>query len=130
MLKLARFAPLALAACLVPSLAFAVGNASGPPSEPMTLPLAPILVVLTVLSAILPLTSKLPGWGTISNIATGVVASLALALTDLAQTSPVASLGALGLAAFGAVVGYFRSEKRAAGTAEGEARIAALQAVR
>lgn len=78
-------------------------------------PLAPIVLILSVLSALVPMTKLIPGWGTLSNIATGLVAALSASFTELAQAHPTLTISALLLSALGAVVGYFRSETRAQG---------------
>lgn len=88
-------------------------DAPPPASKPFEIPVAQILLGLAVLTAILPMTNKLPGWGTISNIAMGVVGALTVAFTGLATTHPKAAVGIVLFTAVGAVIGYFRSETRA-----------------
>lgn len=73
-----------------------------------------ILLGLAAATAVVTAATNLfPGWGTRLNIAAGVLASITAALTDLAQTNPNATLGAIGLALIGALFGYNRSEARA-----------------
>lgn len=95
-----------------PMIALAQATAAPDPT-PAGIPLSPILLGLSVLAAIVPLTKLIPGWGTISNIAVGVVSALTIAFTGLAQAHPTATVATLALTALGAIVGYFRSEKRA-----------------
>ena len=107
------FLVLAVTALAFPLVAFAQDAATAVATAPAGgIPIAPILLVLSVLTAIVPFTRFIPGWGTISNVIVGVVSALTIAFTGLAATNPKAAVGIVIVTAIGAITGYLRSEKR------------------
>jgi hypothetical protein len=126
-LQLAVICTVSLALAIVFSVpVLAVGNAVDPGlaaevAAQATIPLAKVASVFALIAsigtALLPFTSKLPGWATYSNVAMiviGVVAAIADKLLALAQVNPYATLTGVLFAAIGAAISYTLSERRAA----------------
>lgn len=77
------------------------------------IPLAPIILVLSILAAILPFTAKLPGWGRVVNGALPIILAFSDQLADIATTNPKMALTSLVLNAIGLVSSKLFSAKRA-----------------
>lgn len=98
-----------LAALVLPVQALAAEAAGG-------LALDPIIAVVAALVGVLVALSKyMPGWGTNINIVVGALTAIVAALTDMAHTSPTATVSAILMSSLGALIGRARTGQRAAG---------------
>jgi hypothetical protein len=77
--------------------------------------LAPIILVLSILAAVLPFTAKLPGWGRVINGALPIVLGLLDQVTGLAAAHPKMAATALVLNLVGLSLSKVQADKRAAG---------------
>lgn len=99
-------------ALAVPALAMAQDGGGEPGGQPVLLW---IVAALGVVAAVLNGATKLwPGAGTYIGIALTVVASVTVALQDLAASNPNASLAVILITAASAALGRARSDARAA----------------
>ncbi len=116
MTKTLKLFTLALFLALVPAVCLAQVGTEAPVADGGGgIPLAPIILVLSILAAVLPFTAQLPGWGRVINGALPIVLGLSDQLTKVAEQHPRMAVSALVLNLVGLTLSKVQSDKRAAG---------------